>query len=164
MEYIIVVDQYDNVIGYKPREQISSTDIYRISTLWVRNSKDQVLLAQRKFSKRIEPGCWGPAVSGTVEKGETYYSNIMKESQEELGLESIKPIRHKKYKPSELGGNYFVQSYLLDIDLEQDEFKTQDSEVEQVRWFNKKDIKNMIKNNTEEFVASAPYWEQAGFL
>ncbi len=46
---IIVVDENDNVIGSKSRDEIDySKDIYRVSCLWVTNPKGEVLLAQRR--------------------------------------------------------------------------------------------------------------------
>lgn len=57
-EIIPIVDQNDEIIGYKDRADISSDDIYRVSALWVENSKGEFLLAQRGFMKKNGPGRW----------------------------------------------------------------------------------------------------------
>lgn len=54
---IIIVDKNDNVIGSKYREDlIPRKDIYRVSALWITNSKDEVLCTQRSFNKEHNPG------------------------------------------------------------------------------------------------------------
>lgn len=83
---IIVVDGRDEIIGYKVFKSMRKDDIYRASALWIANSQGEVLIAKRHRLKLHNPLKWGPAVSGTLEEGETYESNILKEAEEELGL------------------------------------------------------------------------------
>lgn len=86
-----IVDENDRIIGHKPRNEINfKKDYYRIGCLWLVNLSGQVLLAQRLLTKDKDPGKWGPSAAGTLEKGETYESNIYKEAEEELGLIGIK--------------------------------------------------------------------------
>src|SRR3989344_4999835 len=89
-EQSVIVNDNDEVIGSKNREKIDpQKDIYRVSALWLTNSMGEILLAQRHRNKPKDPGKWGPAVAGTVQKGESYYDNIVKETKEELGLADI---------------------------------------------------------------------------
>jgi len=89
---IIIVDENDNPIGLKERGTLDyDKDIYRVSALWITNSKGQILIARRALTKKQNPGKWGPGVAGTIDEGETYDSNIIKEAKEELGLQNIKP-------------------------------------------------------------------------
>ena len=82
-----IVNENDEIIDYKPRNEIDyKKDYYRIGCLWLTNSKGEVLLAQRLLTKDKDPGMWGPSAAGTLEKGESYESNIYKEAEEELGL------------------------------------------------------------------------------
>jgi len=86
-----VVDENDQLIGYKERSKIDfKKDIYRIGALWLTDGTGQILIAQRKLTKDKDPGKWGPAAAGTVEKSETYESNAYKEAQEEIGLVGVK--------------------------------------------------------------------------
>jgi hypothetical protein len=34
-ELVIIVDEEDNIIGYKERSSVKSEDCYRVSALWV---------------------------------------------------------------------------------------------------------------------------------
>lgn len=152
---IIIVDKQDNIIGYKNREAIlGPNDIYRVSALWITNSKDEVLLARRAYNKSHDPGKWGPAVAGTVEQGETYESNIIKEVFEELGLTGIKlEVGPKKYRATGRY-SYFGQWYYLKIDKPINEFKIQKDEVAEIKWFSKEDLKREIAEKSDEFLNS----------
>lgn len=126
---IIIVNEQDEIIGYKDRNLIDSKDIYRVSSLWIKNSKGEILLAQRAFTKSHHPGRWGPATAGTVEEGEDYYSNIVKEAKEELGIENVSFKELVKLR-RQTKWNYFVQWYLAIIDKDIREFKIQKEEVD----------------------------------
>lgn len=154
---IIIVNKNDKVIGYKDRDKITSSDIYRVSSLWIVNSKGETLLARRAYTKSHDPGKWGPAVAGTVEKGETYYSNIIKESGEELGLLDVKPI--KAHKERFFGKwTYFCQWYMLKDKKSEVDFKINRHEIVEIRWFSKKALKKELDEKPEEFIGSIENW------
>ena len=85
-EKVIVVDKNNNIIGSKYRDELQSNDIIRVVGVWIENEKGEVLIAQRSFNKKHDPGKWGPAVAGTLEEGESYALNILKEVKEEIGI------------------------------------------------------------------------------
>jgi len=150
---IIIVDENDEIIGYKARGTLKSEDIYRVSYLWLTNTKGQVLLARRAFTKSHHPGKWGPAVAGTIEEGETYDSNIIKEAEEELGLKGFKFTKGiKQRKPGKY--DYFSQQYLLTADIEIDQFKVQEEEVAEIKWFSKAELASELKRKPDEFLKS----------
>ena len=153
MAQIIIVNENDDVIGQREFGTLVSKDIYRVSALWITNSKKEILLARRAFTKKQDPGKWGPAVAGTLEEGETYEENIIKESEEELGIKGINPEKgHKTRFPGRY--NYFCQWFLLKIDKEVSEFEIQKEEVEEVKWFSEKELSQRIESNPEEFLIS----------
>lgn len=131
---IQIVDMNDNLVGVKERSEIDySTDIYRGSALWLTNSKGQVLLAKRAATKDKDPGKWGPAVAGTLDEGETYKENIVKEAREEIGLSDITFTSGPKVYTS-YPTKYFNQWYLASIDRVADEFTIHADEVDAVTW------------------------------
>jgi len=143
---IVIVDKDDKVIGLKEKGTLDfEKDFYRVSALWIKNSKGKSLLAQRAFTKKQDPGVWGPAVAGTIEEGETYDSNIIKETEEEIGLKNVKPEKaikefiDGKYK-------YFTQLYFIKLDKDSDEFKFDKKEVEKIGWFIFEEILELIEN------------------
>ena len=154
---IVIVDENDNVIGYKNRDVMKQADIYRVSALWVTNSKGDSLLARRALSKSHDPGKWGPAVAGTVEEGEGYELNIHKEAKEEIGLKSIAPQIGPKERISQ-EYNYFVQWYFVKIDNPNKEFVLNKDEVEEIKWFSKEELKREIQVNPDKFLTGAKRW------
>ncbi|MBP6925449.1 MAG: NUDIX domain-containing protein [Candidatus Pacebacteria bacterium] len=138
---VIIVDQQDNEIGVVPRSE-HDKHIYRVSALWVTNSQGQFLIAQRAFTKKHHPGKWGPAVAGTVDEGETYLSNIIKEAQEEIGIEIVERDLILGPKTDTLDKKYrhFVQWYFYRTDMPLHEFKISQDEVADIRWFTKEEV------------------------
>jgi len=144
MSRIIVVDERDNIIGYKERKDRLSSDIIRVTGLMVYNSKDELLLAQRVHTKKYDPGKWGPAAAGTVEEGETHEDNVIKEAEEEIGL-VVDPGKLIKGPCKMVGAEtgYFVQRFFYKSDLPIEDFKIREDEVAEIKWM---DISNLIKD------------------
>jgi isopentenyldiphosphate isomerase len=151
---IYIVDEQDNVIGYKERSLLDKgKDIFRVSVLWIINEYDEILLAKRALSKESQAGKWGPAAAGTLEKGESYESNVVKEAKEELGIK----VRHlKKYKKNFFKSeefSYFSIQYVAKL-KKSTSFSLQVEEVETVKWVDKQTLLNWIKESPEDFVSS----------
>lgn len=150
---IIIVDEEDSIVGHKERDTLKENDIYRVSALWVKNSKGEALLARRHRNKSHHPRKWGAAVTGTVDEGESYYENVIKETREEIGLENIKPKVGPKTK-TDNEYHHFTQWYILNIDKDINEFKIAENEVEEIKWFTLKELKDQMENHPEEFIPS----------
>lgn len=147
-----IVDANDEVIGSKPRAEIDySVDIYRTATLWVEDSKDEVLIAQRKLTKDKDPGKWGPAVAGTVDEGETYESNIEKESEEEIGLTgiSIQPVE-KFFENTPR--KQFIKVFKAVVNRSVSDFTIQEEEVERLAWVPRSELREDVLANPDKYV------------
>ena len=156
-EILPLVDENDNLIGFKEREKIESTDINRASGLWITNSQGQILLARRAAGKSNNPNRWGPAVTGTVSKEETYDSCIIREAEEELGIKDLSFLPVSKLKS--FGFNpHFVQWYSCLIDYEIAEFQIQTEEVAEIKWFTKEEVIDILQNHPEDFVDTVETW------
>ena len=153
---IQIVDESDTIVAHKDRNDLDlDTDIYRVSALWVTNSRGEILLAQRSLKKNNAPGKWGPAVAGTVEEGETYESNIYKEAEEEIGLSGVDfKIEPKQRVSGER--NYFVQWYSAVIDKPIGQFQIQEDEVEKVAWVEKSAFIQNVRENPDQYVTTMP--------
>jgi isopentenyl-diphosphate delta-isomerase len=158
MANVIIVDKNDQPIGFKPRDQITGDDIYRVSGLWLTNLEGGILLAQRSFSKKNSPGKWGPAVAGTVEEGQTYESNIAQEIKEEIGLTGLEIKPYVKKLSSETNKPHFTQWFLAKADIDIADLKIQTDEVEAVRWISPADLVLDLKNNPDKYLVNMPKW------
>lgn len=148
---IPIVDENDNIIEYRERDNRDLNAIYRVSSLWATDTDGNILLARRAFNKSHDPGKWGPAVAGTVEEGETYEQNIIKEAKEEIGLKDIKPIVGIK-KRRNAKWNYFAQEFLLTMPAGFNDFKIQEDEVAEVKWFSEKELRKELEKNPDQFL------------
>ncbi len=147
---IPIVNEQDEIIKYIDVSERKKGDISRVAGLWVTNEKGEILLAQRSFNKTRDPGKWGPAVAGTVEEGETYEQNIIKEVEEEIGLKNITPkIEYKNHKST--SHEYFGQWFSVAVDSNYP-FVKQDIEVEKIKWFTKDEIIELYKENPDLFI------------
>lgn len=147
---IPVVNENDEIIGYKDRKDRNIVDITRTSSLWVNSKEGDILLAQRALHKKHSPGLWGPAVAGTVEEGETYESNIIKEAEEEIGLKNINPKLGPKIKRI-TSHHYFTQWFTVVIDKSTD-LTIKEDEVAQVKWFTKEELLELHAKSPEIFL------------
>ncbi len=151
---IIVVDEKDNIIGYKSRDLVERLGLrYRVAALWIKNSKGKILMARRGYNKNYGPGKWSAAAAGTVEKGESYKLNIIKEAEEEIGLRNISIKKGPKIK-YDGKYKYFVQWFICIIDKPIESFKIQKEEVAEIKWISKENLKKLSRNNPEKFVGS----------
>ena len=152
MTRIPVVNKKDEIIGYRNREDLNDSYIARVSGLWVINSKNEVLIAQRALDKIYNPGKWGPSAAGTVEERENYISNIIKEAEEEIGLKTSEEnliIGTKEY--TETSHKYFRQMYCLKTDLPSSAFKINKDEVAEIRWIAIPELKKRFDEKPEDF-------------
>ena len=152
---IPIVDENDNLIEYMERKEADKNPklIYRVSFLWITDTEGKILLAQRAFSKKHNPGKWGPAVAGTVEEGETYESNIIKEIEEEIGLKNVKLKIGKKEIREKDGYKHFTQEFLLVLPAGFSDFLVQKSEVARVKWFSREELKKELKEHSDNFLS-----------
>lgn len=163
MSHVTIVDERDNVIGSKDRESLVLSDIYRVSGLWLTNSKGEALLARRALTKSHNPGKWGPAVAGTVEEGEGYEENIIKEAYEELGIKDLKPDFWFKNTPRTEGYRFFSTWFRAMADTPAESFILQKDEVMEVKWCTVEELKRLATENPEDLIPSLREWILGGF-
>ena len=146
---IPIVNEQDEIIGYKDRSDRNEADIIRTTNVWITDDTGEfILLQKRSLKKKNSPGVWCPAVSGTVEENESYEENAYKELEEEIGIKDVRLVEGKKYF---YGTQKFNQMYKLFLPVET-KFVLQESEVDQVKWFSVDELKEDYKNNPDNFV------------
>jgi len=149
-----IVDEDDNIIEYKERDELLLTDRNRDANLFVFNEKNEILLSKRSANKKLFPNRWGMAVSGTVEEGETYESNIIKEAREEIGLVDIQPtFLYKSLKNKEVKRMGAV--FKLNIASNYN-FILEPNEVSEVKWFTRQDLEKLLATNKGIFTPNFP--------
>ncbi|MFA7191970.1 MAG: NUDIX domain-containing protein [Candidatus Paceibacterota bacterium] len=150
---IPVVNEQDEIIGYKDRSDRNPEDIIRITSIWITDENGDVLMQQRKLDKKNNPGLWSAAVAGTVEEGETYESNAYKEMEEEIGVNDVPLTMSKKMYGDTTAGKRFLQIFTAQFSREK-KLTAQESEVEQLKWFTKEELLRELKENPNDFVGA----------
>lgn len=148
---IPIVNEQDEIIGYKDRKDRTPTDIIRVAAIWVTDENGNILIQQRKLNKKENPGKWSQAVGGTVEEGETYESNAYKEMEEEIGVKGFSLTPYKKLYAQTNVGRRFAQVYLAQIPHDT-VLKPQEEEVEALKWISPEELRKSVENNPENYV------------
>ncbi len=99
-EIFPIVDELGEVIGKETRENChgGSMLLHPVVHVHVFNSKGELYLQQRAWTKDIQPGKWDTAVGGHVGYGETIKEAVLRECAEELGLHDIEPEYEYRYQ------------------------------------------------------------------
>lgn len=149
---IPIVDLQDMVIDHKERADIDYTkDIFRTASLWITNANGDVLLAQRRFDKKVDLGKWAEAVGGTVEGDDSYEETVIREAEEELGLTNLHIAKGSKQFIT-TPCSYFVQWYAATVDKDISEFVIQEEEVEQIAWISQADLEQELRDTPEKYI------------
>lgn len=150
---IPIVDENDMQIGMKERDAlIPGTDICRVSALWLTNTKGEVLISRRALEKKFQPGLWSCAVAGTVEGDESYELNMIRETQEEIGL-TLTP-EELTLGPKMRRPNIFIQWYFATKDVSVEDLALQAEEVMEARWIKEDELRTWMRERPEDFVQS----------
>lgn len=144
VEYLYHVDEKDRVIGKIRRDTPKVYLIlHRSVGILIVNSKNEILMHQRTFSKDIYPGYYDFFVGGGVKYGETYRQAALRETREETGA-NIKKIRYlfTNHVNHNLD-NCFMKIYVAKYD---GPIKFEKKEIIHGRFVNKKTALSIIKN------------------
>lgn len=163
-EKVYLVDENDNVIGEKWRDQLTDNDCWRVVSIWITDENGNILLQQRSFTKKLDPGDWSAAAEGTVEAGDGYEKTAHRELFEELGLSDVDLIPTHKitHKMPSLG--FRVRQGYKAVIPHRDvaDFNIQAEEVEQVRWFTPDEFIEFCKK--AEQISLLPIYKEIGFI
>ncbi len=87
-DMLIVVDQRDQVLGYEAKAKChEGTGImHRAFSIFIFNSKDELLLQKRSTEKLLWPGFWSNSVCSHPRKGETVIEAANRRIVEEIGI------------------------------------------------------------------------------
>eukprot|EP00879_Flechtneria_rotunda_P017803 GHRR01018662.1.p1 GENE.GHRR01018662.1~~GHRR01018662.1.p1 ORF type:complete len:302 (+),score=67.63 GHRR01018662.1:417-1322(+) len=94
-EMVVVVDQFNNVIGYAPRkEAVNKYMRARVTFTFLQNSAGELFVSKRSEAKDCYPGCLDVSVSGVVNQGEEYHQTAVRELHEEVNIPMLESKNH----------------------------------------------------------------------
>ncbi len=144
-ELLYVVDEFDSQLEPKPRHEVFKNGLWRRTVhVWIVNNKKQILCQKRSQKKDMSPGKWEPVVAGHLGPDDNYFTGAVREVYEETGLQ-IKPndlelIKiYKDHEFREYRGIFYCK-----LNPKIHEIKTEEDEVEKVKFVNSKTLKKYL--------------------
>ena len=111
-----------------------------VAGIIVLNKNNEILLEKRSMKKASGAGKWG-ICAGKVDMGESVEEAAVREASEEIGIKfdknKLKPLTTSIIK----GGRYSIYYVKTDIPISQ--YKIQESELEEVKYFKIEEIENL---------------------
>jgi isopentenyldiphosphate isomerase len=146
-ELIEVVTENGDVIKIVPRSEIHGDPslLHKVIHVLVFNSNSELLLQKRSMSKNVAPGKWDTSVGGHVNAGENLQEAVMREMEEELGINKDVPVYLYSYIHSNPFETELVYTYKCIYD---GEINFQQDEIDEVRYWSMDEIKKSIGSGT----------------
>lgn len=115
--------------------------------IWIVNDKGEILVQKRSSLKKKSPNKWDMPSAGHVDAGETLLQACVRETKEELGLDTRENdfvflkemLNHKGWE--------FNEIYLLKTTAKIEEFVLQKEEVSEVKYFNYDEFIKLLYSN-----------------
>ena len=135
--------------------------MYSVIHLWIYNSKGEVLLQHRCKEKKLYPNMWDISVAGAVDAGETPTQAVIREAKEEIGLVILKDklneafVFNENYVFNKNEINEHAHVFLFEYNGSISSFKLQKEEVDSVKFFSQKEIKDILSEElTDHLICS----------
>ncbi len=153
-ESLILVNSNDEVVGYANKDLVHDGPgiLHRAFSLFIFNSKSELLLQQRSSSKRLWGGYWSNSVCSHPRQGETLETAVQRRLAEELGFNC----------PLEYLYNFEYQANFGDIGTEHElcsilvghfngEVAANSEEIDSWRWITPQQLDFELKSKPEIF-------------
>lgn len=166
-EYFDVLNEKGEYIGkIETRKKCHTEGLWhKAVAMFIINSKEQVLLQRRSANKKMWPNMWDITAGGHVLAGEFGFQSIIREAEEELGINLNK--NDITFVGSSIStniqgnivNNHFNEFYIVNKDIDETTLKLQEEEVSEVKWVDKNEIIERIKDNYNGITAKEGCWE-----
>jgi len=160
-EYIDILTEEGKLSGeVKLKSEAHRLGLWHESVqVWVINSKQQVLLQKRAYSKDSYPGLWDISVAGHLSAGDTVIQAALREIHEEIGLSLVasqlcffKRIKKNKIPKKGFLDNEFNTLFGVKLEVDILRLTLQKEEVEEVKWLSISNFEEQLKQHSKLFV------------
>lgn len=155
-ELILLVDEADREIGYEEKLKVHEKALlHRAFSIFIFNSKEEMLLQKRDKGKYHSPGLWTNTCCSHQRKGEALKEAIHRRLQEEMGFDAELKERFTFIYRAEFDNG--LTEYELDhvfTGMYEGPIKPNSSEVEDYRWISFEDLITELKEKPETYT----YW------
>ena len=143
MEHLPLVNSNGDPIGKVSRDVCHGNPelIHPVVHLHIINSDHKLFLQKRSLTKDLFPGFWDTAVGGHIGFGEEVREALIRESNEELGIDARQARFLYSYIMKNQYESEYVYSYLLHWD---EQIHINVNEIAEGRFFSKKEIQERL--------------------
>ena len=152
-EKVILVDEQDRQVGEAGKMQAhKDARLHRSFTIFIFNSKGEILLQQRAKTKYHSGGLWSNACCGHPRPGETTKEAATRRLKEEMGfdceLEEVLQFTYKVKLDKGLWEHEFDHTFRGTYD---GEVKPNPEEVGDFKWVKWEDLLRDVKDRPEDY-------------
>jgi len=154
-EYILLVDENDNVIGKEEKVKCHLGDgiLHRAITLMVFNDKNELLITKRSQGKMLWPGIWDGSISSHPNEGESYEDAAKRRCPQELGVkcDDMKFLFKIRYQTpyKNVGSENEFDAAIIAKGI--NEVFPKKEEISEYKYVDLKELEEDIKSNPEKY-------------
>lgn len=152
-EFVVLVTPEDEILGLMEKQQAHINGLlHRAFSVFLFNSKGEMLLQKRASGKYHSPNQWTNAVCSHPREGETYLEGAKRRVKEELGIEvDLLEKFNFIYKANVGNGLWEHELDYVFIGNYEDQFHLNKDEVDEVRYISMNDLDTEMINFPENF-------------
>lgn len=154
-DYVVLVNDKNEVLGTMEKLSAHSdkTPLHRAFSLFLFNSRGELLLQQRSFKKKTWPGVWSNSLCGHLRLKEKVVDAAKRRLAFELGIKNAEisvALPNYRYRAEKDG---IVENEICPvlIGYTDDDPKPNIDEIEKLKWISWKEWLNEIKNNSSNY-------------
>ena len=148
LEVFDVVDDRDQVIGSKPRDEVHVNNLlHRAVHIWIFNSRGELFLQKRSPWKQNHPDLWCSSTAGHVDSGESYEQAAHRELGEEIGID-CRLVKFWKAGATPETGHEFIEFH---VGISEGPFRFAPGEVETGAFFPVSQIRDWLQRTPGDF-------------
>lgn len=148
MEVFDVVDDRDQVIAFKPRDEVHVNNLlHRAVHIWIFNSRGELFLQKRSPWKQNHPNLWCSSTAGHVDSGESYEQAAHRELGEEIGID-CRLVKFWKAGATPETGHEFIEFH---VGISEGPFRFAPGEVETGAFFPVSQIRDWLQQTPGDF-------------
>lgn len=155
LEYVVLVDRQNNVLGTAPKLEThnENTPLHRGFSLFLFNSKGELLLQQRSRMKKTWALVWSNSVCGHPMLNESNPDAAKRRLRFELGLniDDVQVVLPDFSYKAEMNGVVENELCPVMVAFTDEEPKLNRNEVEDIKWINWQEFVADVKKNPGKY-------------
>jgi isopentenyldiphosphate isomerase len=146
---IDVVDQADTPVGVIPRAEVFQKHAnFRVSHVFIFNSRGELLLQRLALNRHRNPGTWGSSVASYLFSSEDYLQAAQRRVRQELGISDFLLFPLGKTEMVDDGCLKFISVFQS---FNEGPFNYDPSHIDQVEFVSIPEIRRMIASGSRIF-------------